>query len=173
MPAYLVPVDRGRPIVIDKAVIFVGRHPECDVVLTSSRKISRRHCCICQVNEKLMLRDLGSMNGVRVNGTRIHKEVTLALYDEIVIGDIQFKLQAQKKGPPTASKSVEESPVSTQTPANISMSFPVPLREDIGKSEDLDDIPFSDPLDSHIQDISVDESRDYGNSDSLNDLLPD
>ncbi|VAX38371.1 hypothetical protein MNBD_PLANCTO02-1637 [hydrothermal vent metagenome] len=163
MPAYFVPIDQGRPIVIDKAVIFIGRHPECDVVITTSRKISRRHCCICQVNENLLIRDLGSMNGIQVNGRRVKKEKTLALHDEIIIGDIKYRLQTEKNAPTRNEYS------SHQDDANLSMPYPVPIPDE---SEDFDQ-PFSSPLDVDIQKVSADEHRDYGDSDSINDLLSD
>lgn len=96
MAVYLVPQTGGRSIVIDKAVVFVGRHPDCDVVINHSRKVSRKHCCICQVNDTYVVRDLGSMNGIRVNGKRVRKEARIAFGDEVSIGDVPFRLQKGK-----------------------------------------------------------------------------
>ena len=93
MALYLVPVDQGRPIVLDKAVVFVGRHPECDVVLKHSRKVSRKHCCIAQVDSRIVVRDLGSMNGIRLNGERVTHEATVRLGDQLTIGDVEYTLQ--------------------------------------------------------------------------------
>jgi predicted component of type VI protein secretion system len=100
MAVYLIPVRKGHTIVLDKAVVFVGRHPDCDVVLTNSRKVSRKHCCICQVNETYLVRDLGSMNGIRVNGQRVRKEARVNFGDELSIGDVAFTLQKQKSAAP-------------------------------------------------------------------------
>ncbi len=100
MAVYLVPVTPGHTIVVDKAVVFVGRHPDCDVVLTHSRKVSRKHCCICQVNETFVVRDLGSMNGIRVNGNRVKKEVRMNFGDELAIGDVCYTLQRHKAAAP-------------------------------------------------------------------------
>ncbi|MCC7422409.1 MAG: FHA domain-containing protein [Planctomycetaceae bacterium] len=105
MAVYLVPLAGGRSIVVDKAVVFVGRHPDCDVIITHSRKVSRKHCCICQVNEFFVVRDLGSMNGIRVNGKRVKKEARISFGDEVSIGDVPFKLQKTKpEAPPSAPK---------------------------------------------------------------------
>ena len=41
MPAVLVPVEQGKPIVLDKPIVLVGRHADCDFVILHSRKISR------------------------------------------------------------------------------------------------------------------------------------
>jgi pSer/pThr/pTyr-binding forkhead associated (FHA) protein len=95
MAVYLIPVDKGRPIVLDKAVVFIGRHPECDVILKSSRKVSRKHCCLAQVESRIVIRDLGSMNGIRLNGHRVKKEATVKLGDEITIGDVTYVLKSR------------------------------------------------------------------------------
>jgi predicted component of type VI protein secretion system len=103
MAVYLVPLAGGRSIVVDKAVVFVGRHPDCDVVITHSRKVSRKHCCVCQVNETFVVRDLGSMNGIRVNGKRVKKEARIGFGDELSIGDVPFKLQKTKPETPKSA----------------------------------------------------------------------
>src|SRR5262249_18029231 len=63
MPAQLLALTDGPSIVLDKPILLLGRHGECDVQL-NSRKVSRRHCCIAQVHDYLVVRDLGSTNGV-------------------------------------------------------------------------------------------------------------
>src|SRR3982751_4908823 len=70
MPAQLLALTDGPSILLDKPILLLGRHGECDVQL-NSRKVSRRHCCIAQVNDYLVVRDLGSTNGVRINGVRV------------------------------------------------------------------------------------------------------
>jgi pSer/pThr/pTyr-binding forkhead associated (FHA) protein len=49
MVAVLHPLNDGNQIVLDRAVILVGRSPDCDAVLTGSSKISRMHCALVQV----------------------------------------------------------------------------------------------------------------------------
>src|SRR5215813_13704121 len=94
MPAFLVPVDQGQCLIpLEKAIVLIGRQADCDVSLTLSRKISRKHCCIAQVNNSFIVRDLGSTNGVFLNGNRIQKEATLEMGDNLVIGDVHFRLQ--------------------------------------------------------------------------------
>lgn len=98
MAAYLVPLDAaGSVIPLEKAILLVGRQADCDVSITTSRKISRRHCALAVVNNTVMIRDLGSTNGVTVNGTRIDKEVQLAWGDEVTIGDVRFRFQKDAK----------------------------------------------------------------------------
>src|SRR6188472_3240589 len=89
MAASLVPTEGGSPITLDKPIILIGRHQECDITLQASSKVSRRHCCIVQVGERYVLRDLGSMNGIRINGHRI-VETELCPGDEIAVADVYF-----------------------------------------------------------------------------------
>ena len=147
MAAYLKPVDKGRPVILDKAIMLIGRHPECDVVMTHSRKISRRHCCIVQVDGELLVRDLGSMNGVRVNGKRIRKEAPLAEGDELTFGDLCYVIVAGKpesrspkqkrnKNADSVAASSNSSPKSPGKSIDISQDFPVPLpQEEIPEME--------------------------------------
>lgn len=93
MLMHLVPLAGGSAIAIDKPILFFGRQPECDVVLLNSRKVSRKHCCIAQIDDHFVLRDLGSMNGVRVNGQPVSKECRIAAGDEIHIGDVGYRLE--------------------------------------------------------------------------------
>ena len=98
MPAFLVPVDPGHCLIpLEKAIVLIGRQSDCDVSLTLSRKISRKHCCIAQVDEKYVVRDLGSTNGVFLNGTRIKKEATLSVGDDLMIGDVHFRVQNEAR----------------------------------------------------------------------------
>ncbi len=102
MLMHLIPLGGGPVIAIDKPILFFGRGPECDVVLLNSRKVSRKHCCIAQIDDHFVLRDLGSMNGVRVNGQPVSRECRIAAGDEIYIGDVGYRLEVrvpEKKSP--------------------------------------------------------------------------
>lgn len=90
MLAQLVSLDGGSSILLDKPILLIGRDPECDIQI-DSRKISRRHCCIAQVNDYLVVRDLGSTNGIRVNGMRV-QEGNLKASDELMIGGSRFRV---------------------------------------------------------------------------------
>ena len=134
MAYYLEPISDGQQIVLDKAVLLVGRGSECDIVLTNSRKVSRKHCCIAQVNETYMLRDLSSMNGVRVNGRKVQRESVLEVGDEIAFADVRYVLrQTASNGsdpPPLPSAEGEPEPAYKSRPADISQKFPVPIADE-------------------------------------------
>lgn len=86
----LLSLADGPSILLDKPILLFGRHAECDVVL-NSKKVSRRHCCLAQVNDYLVVRDLGSTNGVKVNGRRVN-EGRLRFGDELEIGNFRFQV---------------------------------------------------------------------------------
>ncbi|NQV28051.1 MAG: FHA domain-containing protein [Rhodopirellula sp.] len=92
MTVLLKPLQGGRPIVLDKPILLIGRHPDCDVILKNSSKISRKHCCVALVDNRFVVRDLDSMNGVWVNGKRVTHTASLRTGDELMIGDLPFTL---------------------------------------------------------------------------------
>jgi pSer/pThr/pTyr-binding forkhead associated (FHA) protein len=93
MPAQLLSLAEGPSILLDKPILLLGRHAECDIQL-NSRKVSRKHCCIAQVKDYLVIRDLDSTNGVRVNGTRV-KEGVLRSGDELTIGNFRYQIHTE------------------------------------------------------------------------------
>ena len=101
MSVFLEPVSgKGLKIPIDKAIIFIGRHPDCDIVITRSRMISRKHCALVQINDSLVIRDLGSTNGIRVNGEKVRREVRVKPGDTVTIGDLDYVVKSVKAPEP-------------------------------------------------------------------------
>ncbi len=108
MLMHLVPLAGGPAIPLDKPILFFGRQPECDIVLLNSRKVSRKHCCIAQIDDHFVIRDLGSMNGVRVNEKPVAKECRVSEGEVVHIGDVGFRLELRthekKMAPPPIPK---------------------------------------------------------------------
>ena len=90
MAAHLLSLTDGPSVQIDKPILLFGRHEECDVQL-NSKKVSRRHCVLAQVGDVLIVRDLGSTNGVRINGERV-AEGKLRPGDELQIGNFKYQV---------------------------------------------------------------------------------
>jgi pSer/pThr/pTyr-binding forkhead associated (FHA) protein len=67
MLGQLVPCGGGRPLALFKAKLVVGRHSACDVVLPSAT-VSARHCELEFKDGYWHVCDLGSKNGISVNG---------------------------------------------------------------------------------------------------------
>ena len=70
--AQLVPLDGSTAIDIVKDVTLVGRREDSDLRL-AHQSVSKLHCIIVKTDGMLMLRDLGSTNGTRVNGQRVRR----------------------------------------------------------------------------------------------------
>src|SRR5687767_2707867 len=128
MPAQLLALTEGPSILLDKPILLFGRHPECDIQL-HSRKVSRRHCCVAQVSDYLVIRDLGSTNGIRINGIRV-LEGRLHAGDELTIGNFRYqvcwdspaKAPRQPAQPPRAAAPNPPPPVKVNrgpTPATV------------------------------------------------------
>jgi predicted component of type VI protein secretion system len=136
MPARLIPLTAGAgpTILLQRPVVLIGRHPECDVRIDRPQ-ISRRHCCVALAYDRLMIRDLGSRNGVRVNG-RVVEEAPLTPGDEVAIGPILFRLEDQPAAPVPA---VAKSAARPNKPPGLP-ELPVALVDPDGDLLPLDDL---------------------------------
>ncbi len=134
MPAQLMALNEGSSILLDKPILLLGRHPECDIQI-ESRKISRRHCCIAQVNNYLVVRDLGSTNGIRINGIRVN-EGRLVSGDELTIGNHRYQVSWEAvpgKGRPRETVRAPSPPAEVGDEQLESCDEPVPLAEPGGR----------------------------------------
>jgi pSer/pThr/pTyr-binding forkhead associated (FHA) protein len=121
MPARLIALDGTADIPIGGLLTVVGRHRDCDARLDSSR-VSRRHCCLALGGGEVLVRDLGSTNGVSINGLRV-AEGRLLPGDVLSIAHLRFRLDLRSpdrpaaapsppegQGPPDAGTSTDEPP---------------------------------------------------------------
>jgi hypothetical protein len=82
---------QGRRIVIDGALLTIGRAPDNQVVLDDQR-VSRHHARLQARRGMLVLTDLDSANGSRVNGVAV-QEVALGAGDRIEFGMTVFVVE--------------------------------------------------------------------------------
>jgi hypothetical protein len=189
MAARLVSLTDEKSIAIDKPVIFIGRDSECDVVLGDSRRVSRKHCCLAHINNRLVVRDLGSMNGVWINGERVERTGTMRPGDELAIGDVRYRLSIEDH---SASDNPDQAPDQTpdqppdQAPdaQDVSMDFPVvvpDLDDDVQQAESvaesdsseflaLPELPAVGSQDDDGDVIPLDDDGNYNDDDSR--ILP-
>lgn len=91
LPAGSLVLPDGKRVVLEAEPISIGRLPECTVVL-SDPNVSRRHAELRRQGSDVLLVDLQSTNGTRVNGVPV-RERTLADGDEIMVGTTTLRFE--------------------------------------------------------------------------------
>lgn len=85
---------------------LLGRSPECHVTIDDPL-VSREHAKIVLEGDKVILKDLESRNGLKVNGVRVDKQVALEDGDRIRIGNQEIVFSRvtapRRPGRPTGS----------------------------------------------------------------------
>lgn len=78
----------GKVINLDKGMMTIGRDENCDIILDSNT-ISRNHARIFENGSDWYLEDLGSVNGMSVDGKRVRSRERAKLYNNsrIVFAD--------------------------------------------------------------------------------------
>jgi predicted component of type VI protein secretion system len=131
MPARLDAIDDDHHILIDRPIVLIGRHEECDIQLESS-KVSRKHCCIAQIDDYLVVRDLDSTNGIRINNQPV-QEGKLQSGDELMIGNIRYRVTWDNDPLAGTSRPHESGAAASNGPSPhgnmLSCELPVPIRE--------------------------------------------
>jgi hypothetical protein len=84
----------GKRLLVPPPGAVLGRSRECDVVLEDSG-ISRRHAEVRPSSEGWTVADLGSTNGVRVNGRAIDGVQALTLGDRIELGSTEIVFEVR------------------------------------------------------------------------------
>ena len=139
--------DEGKttvvPLVRDE--ITIGRK-EGNTIRLTERNVSRRHARLRKMNGSFFIDDLGSYNGVKINGRRIDAESELQSGDQVTIGDYMIAIQTEAA---TSTSDAPPAPAPAAAPAPparlVMLTPPTPgaefsLRDGmrIGRAEDLD-----------------------------------
>src|SRR5262249_33472014 len=117
MRAQLIPLEGGDPIEIIKDMVLVGRREECDLNL-DHKSVSKLHCVIVKTDGLLLVRDLGSTNGTRVNGQRVRRAALLP-NDKVTIAGFQFKVFLGPASQPPVSQDENTQHIDAKDIANI------------------------------------------------------
>ena len=101
MTATLTPLDGSPPIALTKDLTLVGRDESSDLRI-DHKSISKLHCVLVKTEGLVMLRDLGSTNGTRVNGQRVRRAALLP-NDQLAIANFKFNVKFGPSDEPPAS----------------------------------------------------------------------
>ena len=89
--------DEGKtwvvPLVRDEHSI--GRK-EGNTIRLTERNVSRRHARLLRQNGTIIIEDLSSYNGIKVNGDKINGRAAVNVGDRIQIGDYQLAVKVEK-----------------------------------------------------------------------------
>ncbi len=102
MKSELVPTDGGPSIPITKDLTVVGRREYCDIQLDNA-SLSKRHCVLVRTDGLLMVRDLVSTNGTKVNGQKIMWAALLP-NDQLTLGRCKFRVYLGSDEAPSPSE---------------------------------------------------------------------
>ena len=109
----LVPVGGGDSIPLVRSQMSIGRRESCDICLRFPN-ISGRHCELVFHDGYWYVRDLGSTNGVKVNGQRVQQKV-LRPGDEIAIAKRRYTIDYQLMAGKHAMEEMMEEDVMSQS----------------------------------------------------------
>jgi pSer/pThr/pTyr-binding forkhead associated (FHA) protein len=143
--------DEGKTVVVPlvRDEITVGRQ-EGNTIRLTERNISRRHARLRRQNGLVLVEDLSSYNGVRVNGARISGSTALKDGDVVVVGDYRLTIRsdrAQASASPTilAPGGGPFAPVPPTAPA-IPAVAPTALAPSVGTAPLHGASPVTPPL---------------------------
>jgi ABC transport system ATP-binding/permease protein len=97
--------DEGRKTVVPfvREEITIGRQ-EGNTIRLTERNVSRRHARLLRQNGHVVVEDLGSSNGTRINGERISGQSSVKDGDLIQIGDYDLAVQNEAANGPSTSR---------------------------------------------------------------------
>ncbi len=89
-------LSNDREIALGTHPTIVGRDISCDFVVEGDPLVSRRHACFSISGGVPRVEDLGSRNGVYVNGERIEALRKLQGRETVQVGGIQLRIEVRK-----------------------------------------------------------------------------
>lgn len=112
MKAELVPLNGDPPIRILKDLTVVGRREFCDVTVDDP-SLSKRHCVLVKTDGLLILRDLATTNGTKVNGQRV-RWAALLPNDKVTLGGYKVRVYMGSDAAASPSETVAKRSESQQ-----------------------------------------------------------
>ena len=114
----LMPTGGGDPIPLLKSKLLIGRRDECDITLRFPN-VSSHHCELELIDGYWLIRDLGSSNGIKVNGVRCPQN-WLVPGDEVSIAKHKFEIKYSAEGPVPEAMDAFDPAVSLMEKAGMS-----------------------------------------------------
>ena len=97
MPAFWVTYE-GTRFPVRRGETLIGRSAYCTIVV-SDVSVSREHASLRLLDGVLLLADLGSRNGTKVNGVALDGTRTVQIVDTILVGSAVLRIDAGEDAP--------------------------------------------------------------------------
>jgi pSer/pThr/pTyr-binding forkhead associated (FHA) protein len=127
----------SRPLELQMVgTLMVGRDPACEISEQTDPLLSRRHAAFIAGARDVVVRDLGSRNGILVNGVKMPESI-LANGDVVQIGHLQVRYVDEvgpfRDLPPRDSADTKLLDLSAGTPGAEADPNTAPLAMDVTK----------------------------------------
>jgi pSer/pThr/pTyr-binding forkhead associated (FHA) protein len=143
------------PIEITKDLMLVGRKEDCDIQL-DHKSVSKQHCVIVKTEGLLLLRDLGSTNGTRVNGQRIRRAALLP-NDQLNIASLRFKVDfSPGEAPPRPDEYTQQ--MDAKDVAQLMRKKGTATEESSEEEDDIQDVNLPPLQANALPDVYEDKS---------------
>jgi pSer/pThr/pTyr-binding forkhead associated (FHA) protein len=86
--------EQGKVVSIDRFPFLVGRDPNCHLRPVSG-KVSKRHCALSVLQDRVFINDMGSTNGTFLNDMPVHSETTVQTGDRLRVGPLMFDVMIE------------------------------------------------------------------------------
>ncbi|MCX7420366.1 MAG: FHA domain-containing protein [Planctomycetia bacterium] len=94
---------QGKRLTVPDGEVVIGRDETCQVRLATN-EVSRFHCRIRTIAQRVTVSDMGSRNGTLINDVAIKGEAELSPGDILRIGPVSFQLVGKKVESPNSEK---------------------------------------------------------------------
>ncbi len=120
--------DEGKTTVVPliRDELTIGRK-EGNTIRLTERNVSRAHARLTRANGTVVIEDLNSYNGIRVNGSRIQGRATIAETDRVQIGDYLIEIRSAAAGAPISD---ETQPLNQMNGAGDQETKRIPIGDD-------------------------------------------
>lgn len=126
MRAILVPLEGTLPrFELKREINVLGRSPSCDIHI-DHESLSRRHAVLVVTDGTVVVRDLITTNGTRVNSQRV-RWAALMPNDRISFGGVRFRIELGPDSAPVVHKTASLGPSVTELFGGLDSPEPGPV----------------------------------------------
>ena len=136
----LVPIGGGDSIPLIREKLTIGRRESCDIPIRFPN-VSGLHCELNFKEGYWYVRDLGSTNGVKVNGTKVQSKL-LHPKDEITIAKRRFTIHYELPANRRALEEMEEDVLSQSLLERAGLERPKRSRDHDRTAKNFDPADF-------------------------------